>query len=46
MRTENVKISIELPVRFNEPDCNGVVYTKESWEEAIKSAKGMNRNYK
>lgn len=41
MRIENVKISMELPVRFNAPDCNGVVYTKESWEEAIKSAKGM-----
>lgn len=41
MRTKNVKFSMELPVRFNEPDCNGVIYTKESWEEAIKSAKGM-----
>ncbi len=38
MRTENVKITMEIPVHFNEPDKNGYVYTKESWEEAIKNA--------
>ena len=30
MRTENVKVTMEIPVRFDKPDCNGVVYTKEA----------------
>lgn len=38
MRTENVKVTMEIPVHFNEPDKNGHVYTKESWEKAIKNA--------
>lgn len=38
MRTENVKITMEIPVRFNEPDKNGYVYTKEAWQEAVKNA--------
>lgn len=38
MRTENVKVTMEIPVRFNEPDRNGYVYTKESWEKAVKNA--------
>lgn len=33
MRVDNVKITMEIPVHFNEPDKNGYVYTKESWEE-------------
>lgn len=37
MRTENIKITMEIPVRFNQPDKNGYVYTKEAWEEAIKN---------
>jgi len=38
MRIENVKITMEIPVHFNKPDKNGYVYTKESWEEAVKNA--------
>ncbi len=38
MRTENVKITMKIPVHFNEPDKNGYVYTKESWDEAVKNA--------
>lgn len=38
MRTENVKVTMEIPVHFNQPDKNGYVYTKESWEEAVKNA--------
>ena len=38
MRIDNVKITIEIPVHFNQPDKNGYVYTKESWEEAVKNA--------
>ncbi len=32
MRTQNIKITMEIPVHFNKPDKNGYVYTKESWE--------------
>ena len=38
MRTENVKISMEFPLHINEPDGNGVIYTKETWKNAIKDA--------
>lgn len=38
MRVENVKVTIEIPIHFNQPDKNGYVYTKESWEEAVKNA--------
>ncbi len=37
MRVYNVKVIMEIPVHFNEPDKNGYVYTKESWEEAVKN---------
>lgn len=39
MRTKNVKIYMEFPVKFNVPDCNGTIYAKESLEESIKSTK-------
>lgn len=38
MRVDNVKITMEIPVHFNQPDKNGYVYTKESWEKAVKNA--------
>lgn len=38
MRTDNVKVTMEIPVHFNKPDKNGHVYTKEAWEEAVKNA--------
>lgn len=38
MRADNVKITMKIPVHFNQPDKNGYVYTKESWEKAIKNA--------
>lgn len=38
MRINNVKVTMEIPVNFNQPDKNGYVYTKESWEEAVKNA--------
>ena len=41
MRTENVKITMEIPVHFNKPDCNGVIYTKEAWEEAVKDVNNL-----
>ena len=36
MRVDNVKVTMDIPVHFNQPDKNGCVYTKESWEEAVK----------
>ena len=41
MRVDNVKVIIDIPVYFNQPDKNGYVYTKESWEEAVKNAVGI-----
>lgn len=41
MRTENVKIAMEIPVHFNKLDKNGYVNTKESLEEAIKNAENI-----
>ena len=38
MRVENVKVTFDIPVHFGQPDKNGYVYTKESWEEAVKKA--------
>lgn len=36
MRVENVKVTFDIPVHFGQSDKNGCVYTKESWEEAVK----------
>lgn len=41
MRVDNVKITMDIPVHFNQPDKNGYVYTKESWEEAVQDAVGI-----
>lgn len=38
MRVENVKVTFDIPIHFGQPDKNGYVYTKESWEEAVKNA--------
>jgi hypothetical protein len=36
MRCENIKISLEIPVRPNQPDCNGVIYTEDAIYNACK----------
>lgn len=41
MRVDNVKVTMDIPVHFNQSDKNGYVYTKESWEEAVKNAVGV-----
>lgn len=41
MRVDNVKVTMDIPVHFNQPDKNGYVYTKESWEEVVKNAVGI-----
>ncbi len=38
MRTKNVKVIFDIPVHFGQPDKNGYVYSKESWEKAVKNA--------
>ena len=38
MRVDNVKVTMEIPVHFGQPDKNGYVYTKKSWEDAVKNA--------
>lgn len=41
MRTENVKVTFEIPCHFDKPDSNGNIYTRESWEEAVKRGAGL-----
>ncbi len=41
MRTDNVKVTFETPCHFDKPDCNGNIYTRESWEEAVKRGIGL-----
>lgn len=41
MRVDNVKVTMEIPAHFGQPDKNGYVYTKESWKEAVKNAVGI-----
>lgn len=38
MRVDNVRVTFDIPVHFGQPDKNGYIYTKESWEEAVKKA--------
>lgn len=41
MRVRNVKISMEIPIPFGEPDENGVRYSSKSFEEACKNASNL-----
>lgn len=41
MRTRNVKISMEIPVPFDNIDENGVKYSGKSFEEACDEAAGQ-----
>lgn len=35
MRTDNIKVTITIPIPYNEPDKNGDIYTKEAVEKAV-----------
>ena len=35
MRTENIEVKITIPIPFNKPDKNGVVYTEEAISKAV-----------
>ena len=35
MRTENIKVTITIPIPYNKPDKNGNTYTEEAVEKAV-----------
>ena len=35
MRTENIKVTMTIPIPYNKPDKNGNIYTKEAVEKAV-----------
>lgn len=35
MRTSNIKVKITIPIPYNKPDDNGVVYSEEAVEKAV-----------
>lgn len=37
MRTNNIKVKLTIPISYDKPDLNGVCYTKEAIENAIKN---------
>ena len=35
MRTDNIKVTMTIPIPYDKPDKNGNIYTKEAVEEAV-----------
>lgn len=35
MRTDNIKVKLTIPIPFNKPDLNGVVYSEQAVENAV-----------
>lgn len=35
MRTDNIKVTITIPIPYDQPDNNGNIYTKEAIEKAV-----------
>ena len=35
MRTDNIKVTITIPIPYDQPDENGNIYTKEAVENAV-----------
>ena len=35
MRTDNIKVTITIPIPYDQPDKNGDIYTKEAVEKAV-----------
>lgn len=35
MRTDNIKVTITIPIPYNKPDKNGNIYTEEAVEKAV-----------
>lgn len=40
MRTENINLTMKMPLPVNRPDGNGVIYTKEAFIKAFEDAEG------
>lgn len=40
MRTDNINITMKMPLPVNNPDRNGVMYSKEALQKAFKDANG------
>ena len=36
MRTEGIKVKLRIPIRFDQPDLNGAVHSKEAIAKALK----------
>ncbi len=41
MRTQDVTVQMEIPIRFGVPDNNGVIYSKEAWMKALENADNL-----
>ena len=39
MRTDNIKVTITIPIPYNKPDKNGNIYTEEAVEKAMEGLK-------
>lgn len=39
MRTDNINITLKMPLPINNPDRNGVMYSKEAFQKAFEDAK-------
>ena len=35
MRTDNIKVTITIPIPYDKPDKNGIIYIKEAVEKAV-----------
>jgi len=40
MRCKNIEVTMKIPLSVDEPDDNGVIYTREAIENAFENAKG------
>ena len=38
MRTDNIKVTITIPIPYNKPDKNGNIYTEEAVEKNSKQS--------
>lgn len=45
MRTQNIKVTIDMPIPINRPDLNGYVYTEEAVLAATKNISGKPLRY-
>lgn len=41
MRTDNIKVTITIPIPYDKPDNNGNIYTREAVEKAVNN---LNKN--